>query len=105
MTYANSSSLARDLKTVDESELLPGDLYIQPDQSGRGGIGHVSVILDMCENTLGARLYLFGYGFIPAQDFHLPLPSSEQGIGKWYTLNGYMSHVAAFGDGEFHRFD
>ena len=105
MTYANSSSLARDLKTVEESELLPGDIYIQPDPSGRGGIGHVSVILDMCENTQGERLYLFGYGFIPAQDFHLPLPSPEQGVGKWFTLDGYKKFIAVFGDGDFHRFD
>ena len=105
MMYANSSSLARDLTTVEESELLPGDIYIQPDPTGRGGIGHVSVILDMCENTDGERLYLFGYGFIPAQDFHLPLPSSEQGIGKWFTLDGYKKHIAIFGDGDFHRFD
>jgi len=103
MTYANSSSLARDLKTVGESGLLPGDIYIQPDPSGRGGIGHVSVILDVCENTHGERLYLFGYGFIPAQDFHLPLPETGQGIGKWFTLDGYRDFIAMFGDGDFHR--
>lgn len=105
MTYANSSSLARDLLTVEESELLPGDIYIQPDPSGRGGIGHVSVVLDISETKEGHRLYLFGYGFIPAQDFHLPLPSKDQGVGKWFSLEGYKDHIAVFGDGEFHRFD
>lgn len=104
MTYANSSSLARDLEIVSNDNLFPGDLYIQPDPSGSGGIGHVSVVLDICENRDGAKLYLFGYGFIPAQDFHLPLPGSDQGIEKWFTLDGFKDFVAHFGKGSFHRF-
>lgn len=104
MTYANSSSLARDLPVVNEKDLLPGDIYIQPDVSGRGGIGHVSIVLDICENSQIQRLYLFGYGFIPAQDFHLPRPGSRQGIGSWFTLEGYKDHASRFGAGKFHRF-
>ncbi|MFH1514822.1 MAG: DUF4846 domain-containing protein [bacterium] len=105
MTYANSSSLARDLKIVSDENIFPGNIFIQPDSSGKGGVGHVSVVLDICENTGGEKLYLFGYGFIPAQDFHLPLPASDQGTGKWFTIDGFKDFVAHFGKGNFHRFD
>ena len=104
MLYANSASLDRDLTEIDADKILPGDLYIQPDRSGRAGIGHVSVILDVCEGKEGQRLYLFGYGFIPAQDFHLPLPESGQGVGNWFSLDGWKESVERFGAGEFHRF-
>jgi hypothetical protein len=102
MMYANSASLARDLAKVNESDLYPGDLYIQPDSTGRGGVGHVSVLLDICQNDQGDRRLLFGYGFIPAQDFHLPRSGQDNG---WFALEGYKVHVAAFGAGAFHRFD
>ena len=105
MTYANSASLSRDLKIVFEKNLIPGDLFIQPNVFEKGGVGHVSVILDMCENSDGEKLYLFGFGFIPAQDFHLHLPSSQQGYEKWFTLDGYKDLVAGFGKGNFHRFN
>ncbi len=104
MLYANSASLARDLECIGEDRLLPGNLYIQPDPSGRGGIGHVSVIMDICRNPQGERRYLFGYGFIPAQDFHLPLSGEGAGSRGWFTLKGFKKHVAAFGRGKFHAF-
>jgi len=104
MLYANSASLARDLPEIDADKILPGDLFIQPDQSGRAGIGHVSVILDICQDANGRKLYLFGYGFIPAQDFHLPLPAQNQGIERWFTLDGLKESIECFGPGEFHRF-
>lgn len=105
MLYANSSSLARDLRKVNVKAISPGDCYVQPDPSGRGGIGHVSVVLDVCRNMAGKRLFLFGYGYIPAQDFHLPLPTREQGIKKWFTLEGFRAQVSAFGAGLFYSFE
>ena len=104
MQYANSTSRARGLPDIDADKILPGDLFIQPDQSGRAGIGHVSVILDICQDTDGRKLYLFGYGFIPAQDFHLPLPTHSQGVESWFTLDGMKQNVECFGPGKFHRF-
>jgi len=102
MQYANSASLARDLAGVAEVDLAPGDLYLQPDP--RGGVGHASVLLRVCRNRAGERLYLFGYGFIPAQDFHLPRPAAGEGRDGWFTLDGFRRHVAAFGEGRFQRF-
>ena len=105
MIYANSASLARDLKTVKMTEVVPGDLYIQPDVSGRGGIGHVSMIMDVCQNGRGERLVLFGYGYIPAQDVALPLPPGRAGDHSWFTLKEMQAHVSHFGSGAFHRFE
>jgi hypothetical protein len=101
MLYANSSSLARDLPKVAEKDLLPGDLYIQPDPSGRGGIGHVSIIVDSCRNQLGEMQYLLAYGWTPAQDFMLALPRPV----NWFRLQEIKDMLAAFGKGNFQRFD
>jgi len=98
MSYANSASLARDLKTTGVEGLEPGDLYIQPHPRGR--VGHLSIILDACRNSEGRTLYLFGYGFIPAQDFQLPVGPQD----GWFAITEFKKHVSGFGDGKFHRF-
>ncbi len=102
MAYANSRSLARDLPPVDTDKVRPGDAYIQPNPGGL--YGHVSLVLDLCESAAGERLYLMGYGFVPAQDFHLPLPDRGNKTGEWFKWPAYKARVAAFGAGRFHRF-
>lgn len=98
MTYCNSASLARDLPVVAENKVRAGDLYIQPSPSG--GIGHASVVLGVCRNRAGQRRYLMGYGFIPAQDFHIARAPG----GAWFSKAEWLEHVAHFGKGQFYRF-
>jgi hypothetical protein len=100
--FANSRSLARDLTKVPEEDLAPGDMYIQP--APYGGLGHLSLILDIAEDGRGGRIFLWAYGFVPAQNLHLPLPGEGNGVGEWYTLEGFLREVQGFGPGDFHRF-
>lgn len=92
--HANSYSQKKGLYEVEENALRPGDLIVQ---NQTGGIGHVSVIFDICENEKGEKLYLVGYSFMPAQECHIEKADDEPGSGGWFTLAGYYQHSAGFG--------
>ena len=92
---ANSYSQKMGLYEVEEQNLMPGDLIVQ---NQTGGIGHVSVIFDICANENGEKLYLVGYSFMPAQECHIEKADDKFGVGGWFTLEGYYRHTAGFGD-------
>lgn len=90
---SNSHSLKQGLARVEAADLRPGDLVVQNDT---GGIGHVSVVVDACENAAGKRLYLFGFSFMPAQEFHVERARKPYGAGGWFSLNGYFDFLARY---------
>lgn len=90
---SNSYSLKKGCLTVDDEKLIPGDLFVQNEN---GGIGHVSMVLDACENNKGQRLYLIGFSFMPAQEFHIEKGSGEYGTKGWFSRNGYIRYLNKF---------
>jgi hypothetical protein len=86
----NSYSLKKGCRAVNEEKLMPGDMFVQNEN---GGIGHVSMILDACENSKGQRLYLVGFSFMPAQEFHVEKGSGEYGKLGWFSRDGYMAYL------------
>ena len=102
---ANSYSLKRGSEPVaSESDLVPGDMLIQNEN---GGIGHVSVVMDVCEASGKPRLYLIGFSFMPAQEFHLEQATAGRGVGGWFTLEGYkdfLDEILPFGPPVLRRF-
>jgi len=101
--WAGSLALLNYLTPVPAKDLLPGDLIVQ---NTTGGMGHVSLILDICANMDGERLYLIGNGWTPAQEFFVRKPDDGEGTGYWFTLDGYEQHLAPydFGPFRFRRF-
>lgn len=88
MAYSNSYSIKLGAKPVRLlSELQAGDMFVQ--NKGDEGIGHVSVVIDQAENEFGHKLYLVGYSFMPAQQFHIEKASEQHGIDGWFTASGY----------------
>ncbi|MBI5622152.1 MAG: hypothetical protein HY924_00090 [Elusimicrobia bacterium] len=88
---ANSHSLKKGLgKVAGGPDLMPGDLLVQNET---GGIGHASVILDVAVDGQGRRVYLIGFGFMPAQDFHVEAAGPGQGRGDWFTLEGFQEFL------------
>lgn len=88
--YSNSYSLKQGCATVPDDSIRPGDLIVQNE---RGGIGHVSVILDMCIDSVGTRLLLIGYSFMPAQEFHVERAGARYGRHGWFTLSSYRRYL------------
>lgn len=91
----NSYSLKKGCAEIQESELAPGDMFVQ---NQKGGIGHVSVVVDICESKEGNKLYCIGYGFMPAQEFHIEKARNEYGIDGWFTLQGYKKYLKDYLD-------
>lgn len=90
MASANSHSLKRGCSPVVTSDLIPGDMLVQ---NRGGGIGHVSVVVDACRDSAGSRHYLMGYGYMPAQEFHIERADSAHGPEGWFTLEGYLAYL------------
>lgn len=104
MADANSHSLKRGCAAVDPADIMPGDMLVQ---NRDGGIGHVSIVMDVCRDPSGNRYFLMGYGFMPAQEFHLERADTPSGRDGWFTLTGYLDYLEKhfdFGDPAFRRF-
>ncbi len=84
---SNSHSLKKGCSGVDADDAAPGDMIVQNE---RGGIGHVSMILDACVSAKGERYYLIGFGFMPAQEFHIEKADAAHGRAGWFTLDGFI---------------
>lgn len=95
MIYTNSHSLKMGCKKINTDQLVPGDMIVQNDT---GGIGHVSMIMDVCQNKNGKKLFLIGYSFMPAQEFHIEKALSEYGKSGWFTIDGYFKYLKKYLD-------
>jgi hypothetical protein len=101
----NSHSLKSGCRKVASDQLIPGDMFVQ---NRRGGIGHVSVVLDVCRSKEGKKLYLIGYSFMPAQQFHIEKAADQYGAEGWFTVDGYVRYLKDnldLGKPELRRFD
>lgn len=82
-TYAGTTSLARELRSVEMSDLKIGDVIIV------GGFpGHAVLVADVARNpATGDTRFLLAQSFMPAQDIHvLKNPASADG-SPWYPLD------------------
>ena len=93
MAYSNSYSIKKGANKVEAGDLKPGDMFVQ---NKDGGIGHVSLVVDCAKNINGKQIYLIGYGFIPAQEFHIEKAQTGYGIGGWFTKKGYEKYLSEF---------
>lgn len=93
MANSNSHSIKKGAKKVAPAELRAGDMFVQ---NNNGGIGHVSVIVDVASSTKPGDpdLYRVGFSFMPAQEFHIEAASDEHGVGGWFTREGFESLLA-----------
>ncbi len=96
--WTGSAALQRDLHKLRADDLRPGDLIVQ---NTTGAMGHVSVILDVAQDSSGHRLYLIGNGWTPAQSFFVRIARPEEGSEGWFTLAGYEKHLSVYGFGPF----
>ncbi len=78
-TYAGTLSLSTECINIDKSDMKIGDIFI------KGGTpGHCVIIVDMCENDKGEKMFLLAQGYMPAQQIHvLKNPESKS---PWYSV-------------------
>jgi len=83
-TYANSTSLRREMMTVPDPRLLAGGDAFVCSRPG-GEVCHAVIVLDVCENESGRRWFLLAQSFMPAQEIHvLRNPGS---VLPWYAVD------------------
>lgn len=102
MTYANTASLRRDWPGVGSAEIGIGDVLIQPGCPGTG-MGHLSVVIDVCESPGGQRLFLFMDGYTPARVPVIRQLEPGNAASAWMTDEEYQGLLSQFGVGEFYR--
>jgi hypothetical protein len=102
MSYVNTASLMRDWREVGLEDIQIGDVLIQPSCPG-AGLGHMSIVVDACEDSGGKRRYLFIDGYTPAR---LPVVRQRQPntpVSAWMTPEEYLEYMDQFGPGDFYR--
>jgi hypothetical protein len=92
---SNSYSLKKGCATVDTSAIVPGDMVVQNE---RGGVGHVSVVMNACRDSSGQKLYLIGFSYMPAQEFHIERALEGYGAEGWFSLEGYYRYLRDYMD-------
>lgn len=81
-TYSGTLSLDNELKEIKSiNDLKIGDMLILG-----GSPGHVIMIADIVEDTIGNRLFLLIQGNTPAQSIHLLKNLDDTSISPWYKL-------------------
>jgi hypothetical protein len=76
-------SLEKQLEPVrDIDQLKPGDVLIQG-----GSPGHAMIVADMAADKSGKKIYLLAQSYMPAQDIHIVINPSNNGLSPWYELN------------------
>lgn len=92
MAFSNSYSIKVGGRSINIYEkLVPGDMFVQ---NLDGKVGHVSVVVDAAENSDGDRIYLIGYSYIPAQEFHIEDAANQDSVGAWFTKKGYLKYLS-----------
>ena len=87
-TYANTVSLAKELKAT--KELAIGTIIIQP-----GFPGHTCIIIDEKTDLHGRKLFKLAEGFMPAQSIYV-LSNPDNKSSPWYALNGGTIRTASY---------
>ena len=83
-SYANTSSLRKQMRPVDSSEMQIGDVFVQ---AGRP-YGHAMIVVDMARNaTTGENIFMLAQGFIPAQDGELVINPNDDALSPWFSTN------------------
>ena len=87
---AGANSLRRDLQVVLPENLSPGDIIIATGTKNK----KVGLVLDVCRNAKGERLFLLMSGGENGTDLYLPRPYSPvQGEGAWFRLDGALYEI------------
>lgn len=78
--YANTASLAKEMKPVDVAKMSIGDVFVDS--------GHSVIVVDMAENkATGKKLFMIAQSYMPAQDIHVLENPINGELSPWYELN------------------
>lgn len=75
-------SLDKQLKSANMETMQVGDVFIKG-----GAPGHAEIVVDMAVHAVtGQKIFMLAEGYMPAQDAHIVLNTSEPSLGPWYRV-------------------
>lgn len=78
-TYAGTISVQNESTLIEKEDMQIGDIFILG-----GSPGHCIMVVDLCHNETGEKMFMLAQSFMPAQQIHiLKNPDSES---PWYSL-------------------
>lgn len=80
--YAGTLSLAKEMNSVSVDSMQIGDVFIYG-----GSPGHAVIVVDMCVNKAGEKLFLIAQSYMPAQEIHVLKNPENSGLSPWYSTN------------------
>lgn len=87
-SYAGTASIAAELPKRELAGLTAGDVLVQ------GGFpGHAVLVLDIAEDDRGARYFLLGQSYMPAQQFHVLKNPTDRALSPWYRADALAGGV------------
>jgi len=103
-SYANTSSLLDELKSVEITEMQIGDVFIQKGSP----YGHAITVVDMAENSeTGEKIFMIAQSYMPAQEIHILKNFNNNDFSPWYTIDFGKSLYTpewTFTNNDLHRF-
>ena len=81
MAYASTLSLEKEMIPVNIKNMKIGDVFIKG-----GNPGHVVIVVDMCQNDEGKKLFMLAQSYMPAQQTQILVNNSNKKISPWYEL-------------------
>lgn len=92
-TYAGTISVNHQFRKLHKGEeVKPGDVIVKP-----GSPGHAVMVVDVCQNTAGKKLYLIAQGYTPAVQIHITNNTSNKSISPWFEIDDVPVTISGAG--------
>lgn len=82
-SYANTASLKRQLRSIDQNEVQIGDILLQ---SGNP-YGHAVIVVDLVKDKNENTLVLLAQSYMPAQELQILNNPNASNNSPWYNLD------------------
>ena len=79
--FAGTLSLEKELHPINAAQVMAGDVWIKG-----GSPGHAVIVMDVCKDSSGNRLFLLAQSYMPAQDMHILRNYEEPDISPWFRV-------------------
>ncbi len=80
--YAGTLSVSKESTPVEDEEMEVGDIFVMG-----GSPGHCVIVIDMCENETGDKLFLLAQSYMPAQQIQILKNPANSDDNPWYSLS------------------
>lgn len=103
-SYAGTSSLEKELKSIPPRDIKIGDVFIQ------GGIqGPAFIVVDLAlKPSTSEKVFLLAHSYMPEQDIQILKNANSSELSPWYRLsevdNGLRTPEWTFGKHNLKRF-